>query len=65
MFDAVQEEPYGVEVQEIECPLTQDVFENVQAVINPLAPSDSFGRDIYITMVQYIQSVMATQTHDT
>ncbi|XP_051794348.1 uncharacterized protein LOC110972132 isoform X1 [Acanthochromis polyacanthus] len=61
MFDAVHEEPYGVQVQEIGCPVTQDIIETVQSMIQPLASSESFGRDIYITMVQCIESLMATQ----
>lgn len=61
MFDAVHEESYGVQVQEIECPVTQDIIETVQSMINPLASSESFGRDIYITMVQCIGSLMAAQ----
>lgn len=35
MFDAVHEELYGVQVQEIECPLTQDIIETVQKMMNP------------------------------
>lgn len=61
MFGAVHEEPYGVQVQEIECPLTPYIMETVQSMINPLATSESFGRDIYITMVQCVESLMATQ----
>ena len=61
MFDAVHEEPYGVQVQEIERPLTPHIMETAQSMINPLASSESFGRDIYITMVQCIESLMATQ----
>lgn len=61
MFDAVHEEPYGVQVQEIECPLTLNIMEAVQSMINPLASSESFGRNIYITMVQCIESLMEAQ----
>lgn len=61
MFDAVNEEPYGVQVQEIECPVTPHIMETVQSMINPSAPSESFGRDICITMVRCIESLMATQ----
>ncbi|MED6249970.1 hypothetical protein ATANTOWER_022554 [Ataeniobius toweri] len=55
MFDAV---PYGVQVQEIDCPY---IMETVQSMINPLASSESFGRDIDITMVQCIESLRPTQ----
>ncbi|XP_030578717.1 uncharacterized protein LOC115775323 isoform X1 [Archocentrus centrarchus] len=61
MFDAVQEEPYGVQVQEIDCPLDPYIMETVQAMINPLASSESFGRDIYITMIQCIEKLTVTQ----
>lgn len=61
MVDAVRAEPYGVQVQETECPLTPDIMETVQSMINPLASSESFGRDIHVTMAQCIESLMATQ----
>ncbi|XP_026087087.1 uncharacterized protein LOC113061840 isoform X1 [Carassius auratus] len=61
MFDGVPEEPYGVEVPEIECPLTPASMETVQSMIDPSASSESFGRDIYISMVQCIESLCVTQ----
>ncbi|XP_059404346.1 uncharacterized protein LOC132139758 [Carassius carassius] len=61
MFDGVPEEPYGLEVPEIECPLTPASMETVQPMINPSASSESFGRDIYISMVQCIESLCVTQ----
>lgn len=61
MFDGVPEEPYGVEVPEIECPLTPANMETVQSMINPSASAESFGRDIYISMVQCIESLCVTQ----
>ncbi|MEQ2279955.1 hypothetical protein AMECASPLE_014607 [Ameca splendens] len=61
MFDAAQEEPHGVQVQQIDCPLDPYIMETLQPMINPLGSSESFGRDIYITMVQCIESLTATQ----
>ncbi|KAF1373869.1 hypothetical protein PFLUV_G00243410 [Perca fluviatilis] len=61
MFESVPEEPYGVEVPEIECPLTPASMETVQSMIDPCASSESFGRDIYISMVQCIESLCLTQ----
>ncbi|MED6240829.1 hypothetical protein ATANTOWER_028924 [Ataeniobius toweri] len=61
MFEAVQQEPYGVQVQQIDCPLDPYIMETLQPMINPLGSSESFGRDIYITMVQCIESQTATQ----
>ncbi|XP_028433439.1 uncharacterized protein LOC114555103 [Perca flavescens] len=56
MFEGVPEELYGVEVPEIECPLTPASMETVQSIIDPCASSD-----IYISMVQCIESLCVTQ----
>ncbi|MED6246933.1 hypothetical protein ATANTOWER_026461 [Ataeniobius toweri] len=42
-FDGVSEEPLGVQVPEIDCPLSPTAMEAVQSMINPLAPSESYG----------------------
>ncbi|MGH0121216.1 UNVERIFIED_CONTAM: hypothetical protein FKN15_071556 [Acipenser sinensis] len=34
----------GIEVPEIECPVTEEVLDNIKHVIDPTAHSDSFGR---------------------
>ncbi|XP_034546194.1 uncharacterized protein LOC117817562 [Notolabrus celidotus] len=56
-FDGVSEEPFGVQVPENECPLSPATFEAVKSIINPLAPSRTFGRDLYVSMVQCIESL--------
>ncbi|XP_036066778.1 uncharacterized protein LOC112141320 [Oryzias melastigma] len=59
-FDCVREEPVGVQVPETECPLDPAAMEAIKSVINPLAPSQSFGRDLFLTMIQLVQSVAGT-----
>ncbi|MEQ2313254.1 hypothetical protein AMECASPLE_039840 [Ameca splendens] len=55
-FDDVSEEPLGVQVPEIDCPLSPTAMEAVQSMINPLAPSESYGQDLFASMVQYVES---------
>ncbi|MGL5956648.1 MAG: hypothetical protein ACRC0X_08675 [Brevinema sp.] len=45
----------GIQVPEIECPFTPALMETVKSMFNPLAASDSYGRDIYISLVQYFE----------
>lgn len=51
------EDDVGVHVPEIECPLTPALMETVKSIFNPLATSDCYGRDIYISLVQYFESL--------
>ncbi|KAG9273585.1 hypothetical protein AMEX_G12756 [Astyanax mexicanus] len=56
-FDGTNDEPFGVQVPQIENPLSPAVMDTVKSMFNPLAPSESYGRDIYISLVQYIGSL--------
>lgn len=56
-FDSVTDDDVGVQVPEIECPLTPALMETVKSMFNPLATSDCYGRDIYISLVQYFESL--------
>ncbi|KAI7802455.1 uncharacterized protein LOC130563201 [Triplophysa rosa] len=56
-FDCVTDDDVGVQVPEIECPLTPALMETVKSMFNPLATSDCYGRDIYISLVQYFESL--------
>ncbi|XP_058642213.1 uncharacterized protein LOC131546568 [Onychostoma macrolepis] len=56
-FDCVTEDDVGVHVPEIECPLNPALMETVKSIFNPLATSDCYGRDIYISLVQYFVSL--------
>uniref|UniRef100_A0A672M9U9 Resolvase HTH domain-containing protein n=1 Tax=Sinocyclocheilus grahami TaxID=75366 RepID=A0A672M9U9_SINGR len=52
-FDSVTEDDVGVH----ECPLTPALMEMVKSIFNPLATSNCYGRDIYISLVQYFGSL--------
>lgn len=58
-FDSV-DEAGGVHVPEIQCPLTAAAMEIVKSTIDPLAPSDSYGRDIYTSLLQYVKRMLTT-----
>ncbi|XP_048878515.1 uncharacterized protein zgc:174680 [Brienomyrus brachyistius] len=60
-FDYVNEEHYGIELPEIECPMTPTVMDRIETAINPTAQSESFGRDIYVAMVQYVESILSSE----
>ncbi|MED6270812.1 hypothetical protein CHARACLAT_014064 [Characodon lateralis] len=47
MFDAVQEEPHGVQVKQIDWSLDPYIMETLQPMINPLGSSESFGRHLH------------------
>ncbi|MEQ2177011.1 hypothetical protein GOODEAATRI_034160, partial [Goodea atripinnis] len=55
-FDGVSEEPLEVQVPEIDCPLSPTAMEAVQSMINLLAPSESYGQDLFVSMVQYVEN---------
>lgn len=43
------------------CPLTPTIMETVQSMINPCASLESFGRDIYISMVVCLVNLCVAQ----
>ncbi|KAI2645950.1 Botulinum neurotoxin type D [Labeo rohita] len=45
----------GIQVPDIECPLTAEAYGELRVAIDPMGPSDCFGRDIYLSVVQYVQ----------
>ncbi|XP_063056347.1 uncharacterized protein LOC134450437 [Engraulis encrasicolus] len=47
---------FGVRVPEYECPIAPAAMEAVRSIINPLADSASFGKDLYVTMLQIVTS---------
>lgn len=49
----------GVEVPNIPSPLHPEEMEQLQSTINPRGPSQCFGRDIYLNMVQYVHRRLA------
>ncbi|XP_048089319.1 uncharacterized protein LOC125287495 isoform X2 [Alosa alosa] len=57
-FGAVRND-FGVHVPEHESPLSPATMEAVRSVINPLAASQSFGRDLYIAMMQIVTTELA------
>ncbi|XP_076829287.1 uncharacterized protein LOC143475338 isoform X2 [Brachyhypopomus gauderio] len=63
-FDSANEEPFGVQVPRIESPLPPAVMETIKSIINPLATSESYGRDIYISMVQYAEHLWRTGSNN-
>ncbi|XP_076879404.1 uncharacterized protein LOC143527908 isoform X2 [Brachyhypopomus gauderio] len=63
-FDSANEEPFGVQVPRIESPLPPTVMETIKSIINPLATSESYGRDIYISMVQYAEHLWRTGSNN-
>ncbi|XP_055029219.2 uncharacterized protein [Misgurnus anguillicaudatus] len=55
---------YGIEVPEISSPFSPEEMEQLQTTINPKGPSQCFGRDIYLNMVQYIQIILANSNNN-
>lgn len=52
------EEPnQGVNVPELHIPLTDHDISELKQMIDPLQHSDCFGIDIYLTTVQYVESL--------
>lgn len=49
----------GVQVPNIPSPLHPEEMEQLQSAINPRGPSQCFGRDIYLNMVQYVHRLLA------
>ena len=54
----VPEPHVGVNVPQLESPLTPEQLDALQHHIDPLQPSDSNGIDIYITTVQYVEGLL-------
>ncbi|KAK0136707.1 hypothetical protein N1851_027114 [Merluccius polli] len=54
----VPETDLGVNVPQLESPLTPEQLETLKRLIDPLQPSESNGVDIYLTTVQYIESLL-------
>lgn len=47
----------GVQVPEIECPLSPEELAGLKAAVNPMELSTSFGADVYLRALEYIQSI--------
>lgn len=45
----------SVIVPEVRCPLDLATYDRLQQVVDPLAPSDSFGIDLYIHAFRFVQ----------
>ncbi|KAL3987754.1 hypothetical protein ACER0C_014869 [Sarotherodon galilaeus] len=45
----------SIVVPNTDCPLTEEQMTTLQGVVNPRAPSQSFGADVYIMAVQFCQ----------
>lgn len=48
----------GVNVPLLDSPLTAEQMEQLMEHINPLQPSESFGIDLFLDTVQYVQGVV-------
>lgn len=48
----------GVNVPQLESPLTPDQLETLKHLIDPMQPSESSGVDIYLTALQYVESLL-------
>ena len=42
---------------EVECPIPDDVFEELLQTIEPLAPSTSYGIDIFVATLEFVNTV--------
>lgn len=47
-----------VDVPEIENPLPEEEFENLQLLVSPTAPSENFGVDIYMMVLEHVYQAM-------
>ena len=52
------EEHGSVEVEDIENPLPGELFKEFRQLINPLAESDSFGIDIYLSALEAYRELL-------
>jgi len=48
----------GVNVPLLDSPLTAEQMEQLREHIDPLQPSESFGTDIFLNTVQYVQGLL-------
>ena len=51
-------EPIGIIVPQPHCPLTEEEMETLNQLFNPIAPSLSFGADLYMAVVQYVEGII-------
>ncbi|XP_052464888.1 uncharacterized protein LOC128021616 isoform X1 [Carassius gibelio] len=47
----------GIQVPEIECPLSSEELNELKAAVDPMQPSGNFGADVYIATLQYMHSI--------
>ncbi|KAJ8009970.1 hypothetical protein DPEC_G00069700 [Dallia pectoralis] len=47
----------GIQVPEMESPLSAEEMAGLIAAIDPMGPSQSFGSDLYVAAVQYVQGL--------
>lgn len=52
------EEHGSVEVEEIENPFPEELFEEFRELINPMAESGSFGIDIYLSALEAYRELL-------
>ncbi|KAG9272154.1 hypothetical protein AMEX_G13113 [Astyanax mexicanus] len=57
----VQESHHGVVLPELECPLHPQSLELLRSAVQPTAPSDSFGRDLYLMCLQHASYLLENQ----
>lgn len=55
---AVPELHHGVNVPQLESPLTSEQLTALQRQIDPLQPSESNGVDIYLNTLHYIEALV-------
>lgn len=55
LYHAESEQQTGVVVTEFPSPLNNNEMRELQAVVDPLAPSESWGRDIFCCCIQLFQ----------
>ena len=53
-LDSLGEESTGVVLPPVHCPLGPQAMAGLMAAINPIAPSQDNGRDIYKATVDYV-----------
>lgn len=51
----------GIHILELVCPLDSEELVTMNELFNPIAPSLSFGADIYCAVVQYAESAMESR----
>ncbi|KAJ8369396.1 hypothetical protein SKAU_G00094240 [Synaphobranchus kaupii] len=52
-----EESDAGIVVPEFESPLNEEEVANLRSTIDPTAPSDSHGRDLYVLSLHYLQQL--------